>query len=418
MSRAIAQSDDQFSASEAGRAGVLDLGAAWRSIFIIAGMWLFEAFLILVGIWLLACAGAQLPIPLVLLFPAAVAILGLLCASFIQNAYHFQLVDGRIRASRGVFNRIAVEARLDHIRNITVVRTLPERLLALGTIRMTTAGVGPEVVWRYVAHPNQLAEQIRRLIDAPLAPATPTPPAAVTPAASASSIQPDHVPIDTSMPAAPNPQQSTARLPVIGLAGGIGAGKSTVARAFERLGCHVIDSDTRAKAALERPEIRDTLVQWWGDRVLTPDDRIDRAQVAQVIFSNPAERASLEQLIHPLVREDRTRMIQEATAAGARAVIVDAPLLFEAGIDAECDAVVFVDAPREQRLARIRETRGWDQAELDRREAAQLPLEEKRARSQYIIENRAQPQNLDGQVEEILASIEIGPDSTDLPLPA
>ena len=111
-------------------------------------------------------------------------------------------------------------------------------------------------------------------------------------------------------------------------------------------------------------------------------------------------------------------MIEEAQAAGARGVIVDAPLLFEAGIDAECDAVVFVDAPRQQRLERVRQTRNWDPVELDRREAAQLPLEEKRARSQYVLENQGDAASVDSQVQSILADIENPPDSGDLPLPS
>ena len=98
-------------------------------------------------------------------------------------------------------------------------------------------------------------------------------------------------------------------------------------------------------------------------------------------------------------------MILEALTAGARAVIVDAPLLFEAGVDAECDCVVFVDAPREQRLERVRQTRGWDEPELSRREASQLPLDEKRRRSQHIVDNSGKLGGIQTQVAKILASV-------------
>ena len=83
----------------------------------------------------------------------------------------------------------------------------------------------------------------------------------------------------------------------------------------------------------------------------------------------------------------------------------DAPLLFEVGLERECDAVIFVDAPRELRLARVRATRGWDDAELARREASQLPLDEKRRRSTDVVENSGDPAALRRAVERVLAAI-------------
>lgn len=178
---------------------------------------------------------------------------------------------------------------------------------------------------------------------------------------------------------------------VIGIAGGIGAGKSAVARAFGRLGCAVIDSDAEAKAALDRPEVRETLARWWGPGVLTRDaegrERVDRSAVGRIVFSDPAARARLESLIHPMIRRTRDDARREAAAAGAKAIIYDAPLLFEAGIDKVCDAVVWVECPREDRLRRLRASRGWDEAELSRREAAQWPIEKKRALSNHEIWN-------------------------------
>ena len=192
---------------------------------------------------------------------------------------------------------------------------------------------------------------------------------------------------------------------MIGLAGGIGAGKSTVARTFADLGCHVIDSDARAKAALDRPEVRDQLVEWWGSGILTPEGRIDRAKVAGVVFGDIQQRHRLESLVHPIVRQERARMIGEARESGAKAAIVDAPLLFEAGVDAECDSVIFVDTPREQRLARVSAGRGWDEAELTRREASQLPVEEKRRRCRFVVDNADDAPDIHGQARKILAEI-------------
>jgi dephospho-CoA kinase len=197
-------------------------------------------------------------------------------------------------------------------------------------------------------------------------------------------------------------------LPIVGLAGGIGAGKSEVASILERLGCFVIDSDQQARQALDRPEVREQLIQWWGRGILKPSpnkEAIDRSQVARIVFAHEDQRRRLEGLIHPLVRARREDLIRDARAAGARAAVIDAPLLFEAGVDEECDAIIFVDAPRAMRVQRVRENRGWDEAELDRRERAQLPLEEKRRRSTHLVTNGGDRDALAEQVAHVLTSI-------------
>jgi dephospho-CoA kinase len=192
---------------------------------------------------------------------------------------------------------------------------------------------------------------------------------------------------------------------VIGLAGGIGAGKSAVAAELARLGFHVIDSDQQAREALQRQEVIATLVSWWGPGILRSDGSVDRSRIAAIVFGDPGERKRLEGLIHPLVKRARAEFVQEAAHAGAPGVVVDAPLLFEAGVDRECDVVVFVDAPREQRLDRVRRTRGWDEKELARREEAQMPEAEKRRRSRYVVLNDRAPEDLHRRVEKLIEQI-------------
>jgi dephospho-CoA kinase len=193
-------------------------------------------------------------------------------------------------------------------------------------------------------------------------------------------------------------------IPVVGLAGGIGSGKSAVARVWERLGAVVIDSDRESRAALELPEVKRQLVAWWGDRVLNPDGTVSRGAVADVVFKDAAERAKLEGLIHPLVKRKRAEMVERARAAGAPMAVVDAPLLFEAGVDAECDAVVFVDTPRELRVARVA-GRGWTEGELSRRESAQMGLEEKRRRSALVIRNSGSEQELEAEAGRVFREV-------------
>jgi len=194
--------------------------------------------------------------------------------------------------------------------------------------------------------------------------------------------------------------------PVIGIAGGIGSGKSFIARLFGEAGCAVVDSDAQVRAAYRDPSIRDTLRAWWGPGVFGPDGEINRPAIARIVFNDDAERRRLEGLIHPWVAEARRREMEEAASdPQLPAFVWDTPLLFEAGLDAECDAVVFVDAPFEQRLGRLRQTRGWDEAELLRREKSQWPLDKKKRISDYVVTNTADGDDARGQVREVLSRI-------------
>ena len=189
---------------------------------------------------------------------------------------------------------------------------------------------------------------------------------------------------------------------VLGLAGGIGSGKSAAAKVLGELGCLVIDSDAEARAALEREDVRRTLRSWWGDGVFDASGGVDRKAVGAIVFSDAAERRRLEGLIHPLIKRRRSAMIEGAEDRVG--VVVDAPLLFEAGIDVECDAVLFIDAPREDREARVR-ARGWADGELARREGAQMPLDEKMRRSDAVVRNDADLQTLRARVRDAFVMI-------------
>lgn len=194
---------------------------------------------------------------------------------------------------------------------------------------------------------------------------------------------------------------------VIGLVGGIGAGKSAVARALARLGCVVYDADAEVRRVLARPEVRDELARWWGPGVIA-GGAVDRSAVARIVFADAGERRRLESLIHPLLREARAVLRDQAARQGAPALVVDAPLLFEAGVDAECDAVVFVEAPLGVRLSRV-SSRGWDAGELARRESAQWPLDEKKRRADAVIVNDAGQAELDERARALLDAWRVAP---------
>jgi dephospho-CoA kinase len=194
--------------------------------------------------------------------------------------------------------------------------------------------------------------------------------------------------------------------PIIGLAGGIGSGKSFIAQLFAEEGCLVLSADDQVRTVYNDPAVRDTLKQWWGPGVINSDDQVDRHAVAQRVFEKPDERRRLEALIHPKVAAMRdAAMAAAADDAQVLAFVWDIPLLFEVGLNARCDRIVFVDAPWEDRLRRVRQARGWDEAELRRRENLQLGLDNKRRMSNDVLQNTADVGFARRQVQEILSRI-------------
>jgi dephospho-CoA kinase len=194
--------------------------------------------------------------------------------------------------------------------------------------------------------------------------------------------------------------------PIIGLCGGIGAGKSVVAREFERLGGLLIDSDQLNQEVLRRPEVTQTLREWWGDEILGEDGVPDRHRIAKLIFSDVEQKRRLESLVHPLIAARREDIIITGTGdPKVRAIILDSPLLLESNLDRLCHAVVFVEASETQRLQRLRRTRGWDIQELRRRERWQMPLAEKRSRSQYVIRNEGSLEQLRSRARDVFERV-------------
>lgn len=204
-------------------------------------------------------------------------------------------------------------------------------------------------------------------------------------------------------------------VPIIGIAGGIGSGKSFVARLFGELGCLVIDSDAQVRAAYERPDVKAALRDWWGPDVFDAAGHVSRPAIARRVFADTAERARLEGLLHPLVAQMRDEQMRAAVESAASqpsttegrppvAFVWDTPLLFETGLHSQCDAIVFVEAPAEVRLGRVR-GRGWDAAELARREKLQWGLDNKREISDYQLTNTAEADDVRRQVRHVLSRI-------------
>ena len=193
--------------------------------------------------------------------------------------------------------------------------------------------------------------------------------------------------------------------PIIGIAGGIGAGKTHVARLFEAAGCCRVASDEMVRAAYTHPDVKRAVAARFGEGVLDPGGRVDRARIADVVFRDAGERQWLEQLLHPVANAARVEVMEQAARnENVVAYVWDSPLLFETRLNELCDATVFVDAPRVDRLTRVA-GRGWDAAELDRRENVQLPLDKKRSLADYHLCNAESDPATPARVKAMLTEI-------------
>ncbi len=197
---------------------------------------------------------------------------------------------------------------------------------------------------------------------------------------------------------------------IIGIVGGIACGKSFVADQFRSLGAVVIDADSVGHAVLREADVRNALVQRWGEAILTEDGEVSRSAVAQRVFSNKPEEkgnlAFLEDLVHPKIgNRIRARIEALERDRPGTSVILDAALLIEAEWANLCDKLVFVDVPREQRLARAK-GRGWSESEFNAREAAQANLDLKRKQADWVMDNSGSAEHTFAQVQQFWRTLD------------
>lgn len=193
---------------------------------------------------------------------------------------------------------------------------------------------------------------------------------------------------------------------VVGLTGGIGTGKSTVAAMLRELGATVIDADEATRAVQARgTEGLHRLAQEFGPAILGPDGELDRGRLAEIAFKDAEARRRLNGIVHPLVRQWMAERQQEALERGDAVVVLDIPLLFESrGADA-FETVVLVYAPEELQVRRLVELRGMTEEQALPRIEAQTPIEEKRRMATHVIENTGSLKQLRDQVRQVWAEI-------------
>jgi dephospho-CoA kinase len=194
---------------------------------------------------------------------------------------------------------------------------------------------------------------------------------------------------------------------IVGLTGGIGSGKSTVAMMFKDEGAHVIDFDYLARRVVEpdKPAWRD-IVDYFGPEILSSDGTVNRSALAKIVFSDDKRRKVLEGFIHPRIFEEKDVLIKAIKRKDpCSVVIVDIPLLFELDLRDMFDKVMLAYVPRAIQIRRVLKKGALRREEVEKRLNAQIPIEEKRSLSDYVIHNEGSIKDTRAQVREIIREL-------------
>jgi dephospho-CoA kinase len=199
-------------------------------------------------------------------------------------------------------------------------------------------------------------------------------------------------------------------LKVIGLTGGIASGKSTVSQYLRELGAHIIDADILARQIVEpgEPAWKD-IIEYFGPEVKSPDGRIDRVRLGEKVFSDPTSREALNRMTHPRVIQKTRELMDEVRRLDPEGVVVvEAPLLIEAGMVSLVDEVWLVSLGTEAQLERLVQRDRLDEVQAERRIRSQMPLEEKRRYARRIIDNQGSAEESRDQVREYWMALKNG----------
>lgn len=188
---------------------------------------------------------------------------------------------------------------------------------------------------------------------------------------------------------------------LIGLTGGIGAGKSTVAQLFEERGVPIVDADAIARDVVKpgQPALAE-LVEYFGDTILGADGELNRGKLAEVAFADAESHEALNAIMHPAISAETSKRI-DALRGDHPVIVHDVPLLVEAGLAGNYDLTVLVDTPAEVRLQRLTELRGMDPEDAKKRIAAQATDEQRRAVCDVALDNSGDIEHLRAQFEQM-----------------
>jgi len=196
---------------------------------------------------------------------------------------------------------------------------------------------------------------------------------------------------------------------LVGLTGGIGSGKSTVARLLEKRGAVVFDADLLAREAVEPGTPgHAAVIERFGADVLAPGGELDREALASVVFADPSARRDLEEIVHPEVR----RLFAEGSEAYRdtdRVVVFSAPLLVETGMHTAFEILVVVSATVATQIERLMRQRGMSESSIRARIVAQAPLEDKAAVADFLVDNEGMLDELESQVDRLWSDLSARP---------
>ncbi len=204
---------------------------------------------------------------------------------------------------------------------------------------------------------------------------------------------------------------------LISLTGGIGSGKSTVARGLAERGAELLDADAMVRE-MQRPgqPVFVAMVERWGSDIVTPSGELDRAAVAGIVFGDAAELRELEAMIHPAVRVEMSRRIDDL-ACSDRVVVQDVPLLEKVMGDRRASSsIVVVDCPIEVAIERLVEFRGFDRADAEARVAAQISRAERLEMADFVVDNGGDLDHLEAEIDRCWTWIQTLPPSDWTPL--
>ncbi|MDX1964376.1 MAG: dephospho-CoA kinase [Pirellulales bacterium] len=192
---------------------------------------------------------------------------------------------------------------------------------------------------------------------------------------------------------------------ILGILGGVASGKSFVARTLVGWGGVWLNADQAGHQVLRQPDIRDQLVARWGKSIIDETGEISRSAVAAIVFGDtptaPQELKWLESVSHPRIRQLLESQLSELRRQNVPLAILDAPVMLKSGWDALCDFILFVDCPREIRLQRALTRPGWTEAQFAAREAAQEPLEVKKSRADFSLDNSGTAEYTEQQLRKL-----------------
>ncbi len=185
----------------------------------------------------------------------------------------------------------------------------------------------------------------------------------------------------------------------IGLTGGIGSGKSTVSAGLVKRGAELVDADAIVRD-LQKPgkPVFKKMVERWGEKIITNEGELDRQAVADIVFKNTEELAALNELVHPLVREEIANQ-REQCIKGSAPIILDIPLLIESGYE-NLSGIIVVDLHTEEAVERLVKHRGFSREDALNRISSQVDREERLSKADFVIDNNGDLDSLENEIDK------------------